>query len=683
MKKYHVVFFAFLLTSVISAKEIHVSKAGNDTGSGTAEFPLLTIQAAARMAQPGDIITVHKGVYREHITPIRGGESEKRRIIYRAAPGEKVEIKGSEVIASWARFSGTVWKASISNELFDNYHPYKDLIRGDWFVDKGRIHHTGEVYLNGKSLWEMELLEKVLHPQAVPDRWDSMGSLYTWYCETDTENTYIYANFHDANPNEELVEIHVRPACFYPDSTGINFITVKGFHMSQAATQWAPPTAEQVGLIGTNWSKGWIIEDNVIRNSKCAGITLGKYGDEFDNTSANSAEGYIETVKRALDRGWNKENIGSHMIRNNTIYDCGQVGICGSLGGVFSTIENNNIYNIWTKRQFTGPETAGIKIHASIDMLIKGNRVVNTGRGIWIDWMAQGARITSNLCYHNDLQDFYAEVNHGPYLVDNNLFLSLCSVWDMSQGGAYVHNLMAGKLNMSPHSRVTPFQEPHSTEIAGYHELLAGDYRFINNLFVRGSNVNAKQADPEFETRKQYGLEDFGLQAFNGSELPTRAEGNVYLNGASTFENEINPLELTYNPKVQIEETDAGIFLSMILDKQVDKMTNPFVTSELLGSAAISGQAYVHPNDTQIIIDTDFLGNKRKRKNPTPGPFEVSGGGKQRLKVSDLSVSIDEETVRKWSEPYRNLHHYPDHVIPAQPNIQGYEGLITSKAIDP
>ena len=34
--------------------------------------------------------------------------------------------------------------------------------------------------------------------------------------------------------------------------------------MSQAATQWAPPTAEQIGLIGTNWSKGWIIENNVI-----------------------------------------------------------------------------------------------------------------------------------------------------------------------------------------------------------------------------------------------------------------------------------------------------------------------------------------------------------------------------------------------------------------------------------
>jgi predicted GH43/DUF377 family glycosyl hydrolase len=289
--------------------------------------------------------------------------------------------------------------------------------------------------------------------------------------------------------------------------------------------------------------------------------------------------------------------------------------------------------------------------------------------------MAQGARVNSNLCYHNDLQDLYAEVNHGPYLVDNNLFLSLCSVWDMSQGGAYVHNLMAGKLNMSPHSRVTPFQEPHSTEIAGYHELLAGDYRFINNLFVSGCNVNEEQLDPEHKTRLQYGSEDFGLSAFKGSALPTRAEGNVYLNGASTFENETNPLELVEDPKVQIEETDAGIFLSINMDKKVSKMKNQMVTSELLGRATISGQGYVNPDDSPIAIDTDFLGNKRSHANPVPGPFEVSGSGIQKIKISDVSMTIDELTVKEWSEPYRNWHYYPDHVIPAQPNIKGFEDV--------
>ena len=55
-------------------------------------------------------------------------------------------------------------------------------------------------------------------------------------------------------------------------------------------------------------------------------------------------------MERALENGWNKETIGHHIIRNNTIFNCEQTGICGSLGAVFSQITNNHIYNIWTKR---------------------------------------------------------------------------------------------------------------------------------------------------------------------------------------------------------------------------------------------------------------------------------------------------------------------------------------------
>ena len=49
----------------VSAREINVAKTGNDSNKGTKESPLLTIQAAAYIAQPGDVIMVHEGVYRE------------------------------------------------------------------------------------------------------------------------------------------------------------------------------------------------------------------------------------------------------------------------------------------------------------------------------------------------------------------------------------------------------------------------------------------------------------------------------------------------------------------------------------------------------------------------------------------------------------------------------------------
>ena len=222
-----------------------------------------------------------------------------------------------------------------------------------------------------------------------------------WFGQVDPSNTTIWAQFPGVDPNEAEVEINVRQTVFYPDKPGVNYITVRGLTMMHAATPWAPPTAEQIGLIGTHWSKGWIIENNDIRYSTCVGIALGKHGDQWDNTSQNTAEGYVKTIERAIENGWSKENIGHHIVRNNRISHCEQAGIVGSLGAVFSTITGNVIHDIHVRQLFTGAEMAGIKIHAAIDTEISQNHIYRTCRGIWLDWMAQGTRVTRNLLHDN------------------------------------------------------------------------------------------------------------------------------------------------------------------------------------------------------------------------------------------------------------------------------------------
>ena len=112
------------------SREFHVSPRGNDRKDGSVSTPLATISAAARLAQPGDVITVHEGTYRERVTPPQGGESDVKRIVYQAAPGEKAVIKGSEVIRDWKQFAPGVWKATLPNSIFGKYNPYKDLIAG-------------------------------------------------------------------------------------------------------------------------------------------------------------------------------------------------------------------------------------------------------------------------------------------------------------------------------------------------------------------------------------------------------------------------------------------------------------------------------------------------------------------------------------------------------------------------
>jgi alpha-N-arabinofuranosidase len=146
----------------VSAKEYHVAKTGNDKSNGALNSPFLTIQTAANVAQPEDIITVHEGIYRERINPPRGGTSEVKRIVYRAAKGEKVIIKGSEEVKGWKKIQNDTWMVKIPNAFFGNFNPYSDVISGDWFRSKDRTHHTGAVYLNGHWLDEAAHKEEVL-----------------------------------------------------------------------------------------------------------------------------------------------------------------------------------------------------------------------------------------------------------------------------------------------------------------------------------------------------------------------------------------------------------------------------------------------------------------------------------------------------------------------------------------
>ena len=177
-------------------------------------------------------------------------------------------------------------------------------------------------------------------------------------------------------------------------------------------------------MIGAHWSKGWIIENNVISHSRCSGISLGIYGDEWDDLDQTS-EGYVKSIERARRNGWNKESIGHHVIRNNTISHCEQAGIVGNLGAAFSTVTGNSIHDIHVQRLFSGAEMAGIKFHAAIDVEISRNHIYRNGCwGVWLDWMAQGTRVSGNLFHDNLEPDLYTEVDHGPFLVDNNVFLS-------------------------------------------------------------------------------------------------------------------------------------------------------------------------------------------------------------------------------------------------------------------
>ncbi len=643
-------------------REIHVAQNGRNRFAGTKDQPFRTISKAAQAARAGDTVIVHAGEYREWVKPAYGGTSNVNRITYQAAEGEKVVIKGSERVDNWELVEGTTWKTVLHNELFGNYNPYEEVVFGDWFVHPLDMPvHCGDVYLNGKSFYEAKSLEDVKHPvmrtEGYNPPWTKHAepllcpedSVYQWYCEVEEENTVIYANFQGADPNKEYVEINVRKCCFYPQKTGRDYITVRGFEMAQAATPWTPPTADQPGLLGVNWSKGWIIEDNIIHDSKCSGISIGKEESTGHNlcTYTHRKPGYqyqMEAVFKALQIGWSKEKIGSHIIRNNTIYDCGQNGIVGHLGCVFSEIYNNHIYNIAVKHEYFGYEIAGIKMHACLDVQIHHNNIHNSTLGIWLDWQVQGTRISKNLFYSND-RDLMIEVTHGPHLADNNIFASEYNFDNIAQGGAFINNLYCGSMRREPVlNRATPYHFPHTTQAAGTTFVYGGDDRWYQNIFIGGVETYTEQSicgtsdydgsprSLEEYTEKVIGLGNGDLEVFEKVKQPVYINNNAYLKGAKAYEEEKEKVESGYDPQVKIIQEDGKVYLEMTVDKTLADRKGVILQTKDLGMPRITECAFENPDGSEILFDTDYNDNLRT-KDTVIGPLGNLKEGINRIKV--------------------------------------------------
>lgn len=639
------------------AQIYYVSPKGCDQASGTLDAPLCTIGRAAALAQPGDTVRVREGTYREWVKPENGGMGNTLRITYEAMPGEHPVIKGSEVIKGWTHLKGSTWRVTLDNAMFGDWNPFILPIEGDWLDwPKEPPVHLGEVYLDGQDMYEAASLEEVCAGQertfSYQDEWSGEhlriqnpgSTIYKWYAEVTTDTTTLYVNFHGADPNAHTVEINVRPCCFYPEKTGLNYITVRGFEMCHAACPFAPPTANQMGMVGPHWAKEWIIEKNHLHHAKCAAVSLGKDASTGHNfyTRFGRKSDYLyqmEAVFLGLQDGWCKEKIGGHIVRDNQIHDCGQNGVVGHMGGAFSIIRHNHIYHIGRKRDFYGYEIAAIKLHAAIDTVIEDNLLHHCETGLWLDWQAQGARVARNVFFCND-KDLCLEVTHGPCLVDNNILGSPHSMVDMAQGTAFVHNLVCGYTYNAPVlDRPTPYHFCHTTAAAGCAVTYGGDNRFFNNIFTcdrpikpdrehnAGTAVYDRYTAPE-EYPYLLALEgNTDEQKFYQVPQPVWMEGNVYGGTSVSCRHDKNaPAVEALGVSIRIE--DGRCLMDMDVPKEMPDCVCKAVTSELLGMPRITEEGYENPDGTPIDFTCALNG---QRQFVCPGPFRELLPGKRRI----------------------------------------------------
>lgn len=639
-------------------------------GNGSKAMPFRHINDAAKIALPGDEIIVAPGIYREYVNPQNAG-TEENRIVYRSEQPLGAVITGAEVLTGWTKYEGNVWTTRVDNGIFGAYNPYTTYVCGDWYFAP-TVRHTGSVYLNDLAMYETVTLDECIEGAVDPCAWIPEESKYKWFTVQEGNSTVLYANFQGLDPNKEKVELSVRRNCFMPDKTGVSYITVSGFKIDKGATTWAPPAAYQDGLIGPHWSKGWIIEDCEVCNSRCCGISLGKYRDPendmyfYTKHVKSPTQMERDAVCRGQYHGWLKEKVGSHIIRRCHVHHCEQTGIVGRMGAVFSTIEDCHIHNVCNSQQLGGAETAGIKLHAAIDVTIRRNHIHHSIMGVWLDWEAQGARISQNLMHDNYRpdgilpakgamfsNDIFIEVGHGPTLIDNNVLLSKVALAMPTEGIALVHNFVLGAfclvnsgvdsiVNGQREPRYTPYHIRHRTEVAGFMTILHGDDRVYNNIFIQHYPITEekKPTDNDYNVTGTAPLDifptydewianfkmeeepDMGpLATYHFGHLPVWLSGNAYFNGATVCKHEKNCL-IDKDAKVEVKlvAKDGTYRLETNVYDYLKDFRTGIINSDILGCAFEPEQRFENPDGSEIIFDRDYFGGHRGTA-AIPGPF--------------------------------------------------------------
>jgi len=129
------------------AAEYLVAPGGDDGAAGSPTAPLRTIGAAAKRVAPGDTVTIKAGTYRETVIPARSGEAG-RPITFRAAPGERVIIDGSEAIRGWKAWKDGIEQAPMAGDWFSSATPGD----GRNLYDAKVHNQADQIFVDGKMV---------------------------------------------------------------------------------------------------------------------------------------------------------------------------------------------------------------------------------------------------------------------------------------------------------------------------------------------------------------------------------------------------------------------------------------------------------------------------------------------------------------------------------------------------
>jgi hypothetical protein len=540
----------FSLDDVIitTAQTYHVSAAnGSDDNPGTSTQPFKTISKAAEAACPGDTIFVMEGVYRERVSPSRGGTGQAP-IVYRGEPGKRVFIKGSDVYDKpWQAYSERISSADLNQMQFtddvyrDAANPFKVISAGNPYGITGK-HTLGQVFVEGAPYVQKESQAAMTQP----------GSW--WYHSPENR---VYVHFRQEHSTESLVEITTRRRIFAPHTRGLGYIHVMGFIMEHCGNQfptefWSNNLNAQAGAFGLRSGSHWLVKNNIIRYAAGIGLDCGIETDASEDIERFSQPPVPSPT--------------GNIIEYNYLLNNGCIGIMGK--GTTDMMVRGNIVMHNNTRQHDLSEEGGMKFHNMTNGVITGNYIAeNKTFGVWLDNRYYHTRVTGNFITGNKkgVKVEMGNYGFGAVLIDHNVLMNNVENQYYSHdasGVLLVNNLIAGTRNDNFGQGIYVRQvtdRTNSKNNAFYNNIVCnndyaydilypaekgGEQRFLGNLYDRDNTTRMTCINNMTNTPPGFSAAKFRQQVstdIGGGNLPDVAFKNG--NNAGSIRAVLNPDE--------------------------------------------------------------------------------------------------------------------------------------------
>ncbi len=340
------------------SREVHVSPRVLSGIDANRQFR--TIGEAATNAAPGDVVTIHSGVYREAVVIEKSGTRE-RPIRFQTAPNANVLVTGADRLTDWKKEEN-----AGADNIFST--PWDHV-----FIGGKTMSHPDDDYHKTIGRAEQVFVDDYALHQVLKREHLGRGAFYV---DTENKRLYIQSATNTLDLKDARVEASTRSVLW--DCRG-DYVGLRGVRFRYAANR------AQQGAV--QWKgRGDTMEDCIIERTNGIGASF---------TAPN------QIVRRCAfeqngQMGW--AAVGAHDL---LFTEC--------------LTRDNNV-----KGFSRGWEAGGDKIVLSRGVTIQNSRFIsNRGSGVWFDIGNENSTVANCLFADNEDAGIFYEISYGLHAHDN------------------------------------------------------------------------------------------------------------------------------------------------------------------------------------------------------------------------------------------------------------------------